>query len=84
MKTVTTREAQHHSAKILEHLEDGEDVIVTRRGKQVARISGLDPEEADPSSTDWETSIRLAKKIKADIQPLPHGAIEALRNDDRY
>lgn len=38
MKTVTTREAQHHLSKVLEMVEAGEEVVITRRGKRVAKI----------------------------------------------
>jgi antitoxin (DNA-binding transcriptional repressor) of toxin-antitoxin stability system len=38
MKTVTTREVQHHFSRVLDYVEAGEEVQVTRRNKVVARI----------------------------------------------
>jgi antitoxin (DNA-binding transcriptional repressor) of toxin-antitoxin stability system len=38
MKTVTTREVQHHFSRVLNYVEAGEEVQVTRRNKVVARI----------------------------------------------
>ena len=41
MKTVTTREVQHHFSKVLASVEAGEEVVVTRRGKEVAKLSPM-------------------------------------------
>jgi len=38
MKTATVREVQHHLRKILAWVENGEEVLVTRRNKTVARL----------------------------------------------
>lgn len=38
MKTATIREAQHHLSELLEKLEDGEEIVITRRGKGVAKL----------------------------------------------
>ncbi len=42
MKTATIREAQHHLSKLMLDVERGEEIILTRRGKQVARISPIE------------------------------------------
>lgn len=39
MKTATVREAQHDLSKLVEELSDGEEIILTRRGKKVGRLS---------------------------------------------
>ncbi len=39
MKTATIREAQHHLSKLVDELEDGEEIILTRRGEKVGRLS---------------------------------------------
>lgn len=38
MKIVTIREIQHHLPKMLEMVAAGEEVVITRRGKRVAKI----------------------------------------------
>ena len=38
MKTATVREAQHHLSKLMEEVEKGEEIILTRRGKQVGKL----------------------------------------------
>ena len=42
MKTVTTREVQHHFSKVLEIVEAGEEVVITRRGEEVALITPIE------------------------------------------
>ncbi len=38
MRTATIREAQHHLSKLLEELKDGEEIMITRRGKGVGKL----------------------------------------------
>jgi prevent-host-death family protein len=38
MKTATVRDVQHHLSKVLDWVEKGEEVQITRRNKLVARI----------------------------------------------
>lgn len=38
MKTATVRQAQHHLSELLEKLKDGEEIVITRRGKSVAKL----------------------------------------------
>ena len=38
MKTATVREAQHHLAKLLAEVEKGEEIVLTRRGKEVGKL----------------------------------------------
>lgn len=55
MKTVTTREAQHHLARVMQVVEAGEEVIITRRGKKVAKlIPILDKDDCSVSIPDFK------------------------------
>lgn len=47
MSTVTLAEAKTHLSQLLDQVEAGDEVVITRRGKPVARISGL-PRPARP------------------------------------
>jgi prevent-host-death family protein len=62
MKTASIREVQHGFAKILERVGDGEEIVVTRRGKPVARI-------VPPGSTEslaWPDSAARLKRLVAE------------------
>lgn len=41
MRTVTLADAKTHLSQLIDQVEAGEDVVITRRGKPVARISGV-------------------------------------------
>jgi prevent-host-death family protein len=54
MKTATVREAQHHLAKLLDEVEKGHAVILTRRGKQVGKLVPMEnPENPLERKVDW-------------------------------
>lgn len=42
MRTATIREAQHHLSELLEKLKDGEEIVITRRGKSVGKLVPMD------------------------------------------
>jgi prevent-host-death family protein len=59
MKTVSARDANQHFSKLLADVEAGEEVVITRRGRRVARLvrdTGLSPEER-------EKALQELKKI---------------------
>lgn len=41
-RTVTLREANQHFAKYVREVESGEEFVVTRRGRPVARLAPVD------------------------------------------
>jgi prevent-host-death family protein len=43
MKTATVRDVQHHFRKVMAWVEQGEEVVVTRRNKTVARLIPCSP-----------------------------------------
>ena len=49
MKKVTTREAQHHLSRVLAMVEQGEEVVITRRGRGIAKLSVFHDEQKDGS-----------------------------------
>jgi prevent-host-death family protein len=46
MRHVTAREANQRFARLLSSVEDGEQVVITKRGKPVAVVSPYPPEQA--------------------------------------
>jgi prevent-host-death family protein len=41
-RKVSVAEAKAHLSEILDRIETGQDVLITRRGEPVARLSGVD------------------------------------------
>lgn len=72
MKTATIREAQHHLSKLLREVEAGEEIVLTRRGKEVAKLL---PMETAAKEVDWPSLLAehkdyMAKMPKVDGSPV--------------
>jgi prevent-host-death family protein len=51
-KSVGVHEAKTHLSRLLEDVEAGEDVVITRRGEQVARLVAIRPRKAPQLGID--------------------------------
>jgi len=71
MKTATIREAQHHLSKLMLEVERGEEIILTRRGKQIARISPI-----TKSKVSFPDFIGLRKSLGTDKISGPNEVIQ--------
>ena len=83
MKTATIREAQHHLSKLVDEvLETGTELILTRRGKQVCRIS---PVAAPPlKRVDWkQVHARIDQRLQG-IPPIGHDIAARMRVEERF
>ena len=58
MKTATIRQAQHHLSELLDQLKDGEEIVITRRGQEVAKLSPIKSRKNKPFSVPDFASIR--------------------------
>ncbi len=83
MKTVTTREAQHHLSKVLKLVEAGEEVVITRRGKELAKLCPIDGRPASAQQVDWGESIRRCQERLGDIPAVPENIVVELREEER-
>lgn len=63
-RSISVAEAKAHLSEILDRVEAGEEVVITRRGKAVARLAreGGAPRQAIPSQAAFRASI--AKGVK--------------------
>ena len=85
MKTATIREAQHHLSKLMEEVEKGQEIVLTRRGKQVGKLVPMDNSE-DPSEKkiDW-ASWAMEQREYLETMPMIEGsAIDADREAYRW
>jgi prevent-host-death family protein len=59
MKTATVREAQHHLSKLLDELESGEEIVITRRGVEVGKLVPMEARQ-DPfeREVDWSSWVK--------------------------
>lgn len=73
-KTVNVHEAKTHLSKLLEQVRQGEDVIIAKAGKPVARLVAVrqKPERREPGSA--KGTLSYADDFDA---PLPDEVLES-------
>ncbi len=78
MKEVNVKEARKRISALLDKAQQGEEVLILRRGKKVARLAPVvDGEKKLPDLTAFRASI----SVKG--QSLSQAVIEG-RNEERY
>ena len=65
MKTATVRDLRNHYTRLLAWIAAGEQVVITRRGKTIARLCP-EPADAGASRVDWENSPAVARDRSAE------------------
>lgn len=70
MTAHSVAEAKNKFSELIARAENGEEVIITRHGQPVARISGLHPEPLPKPVTretiDWLIENRVGKTVAKD------------------
>lgn len=77
--TIGLREANHHLAKHIKAVEEGHEVIITRRGQPIARLTrdlGTDRTK-DPK---WQAAYQRMLKLMADA-PRTQGELHWTRDE---
>ncbi len=81
MKTATVREAQHHLAKLLAEVEKGEEIVLTRRGKQVGKLVPV-KNEKQVQEVDWVAALKERDRALGDLPSLAYSPV--LEERDSY
>jgi prevent-host-death family protein len=76
MKTATVGEIQKNFARVLDEIKAGEEIIVTKRGKPVAKITAMGPKRG----IDWPDFFDEAIQVKG--KPVSEILIED--REDRF
>ena len=77
MLEVNVKEARSKLSSLLDRVERGEEIIISRRGKKVALLVSPERKNALPSLKDFRASISTSGK------PLSETVIE-IRQEERY
>ena len=68
MSTVSVAEAKSHLSELLDRGAAGEEVVITRRGKAIARLSAVESaREPLESLADLRSSLPRVTKRSADV-----------------
>ena len=72
MRTIPVAEAKAHFSELLKAVEQGEEVVITRRGRPVARISPQKPlTAAEVLAPLWEDPIDIEVPEDKVAEPVP-------------
>jgi antitoxin (DNA-binding transcriptional repressor) of toxin-antitoxin stability system len=79
MKTATVREVQHHLAKVLRWVEQGQTVEITRRRQIIAKLV---PARTTPAPVSWPDRVAELRAIYGP-DPVPGKPASEIISDDR-
>jgi prevent-host-death family protein len=77
MMEVNVKEARGNFSSLLDRVERGEEIIIKRRGKKIARLISPENNKFLPSLQNFRASIKLAG------DPLSK-TVTDLRNEERF
>jgi len=78
MLEISTKEARSNLSSILDKVEKGEEIVITRRGKRIARITSVDEKPVPLKSLK-----KFRAKINIEGKPLSQTVINQ-REEERY
>jgi prevent-host-death family protein len=80
MEDVTVAEAKAHLSELIDRAERGEPVRITRRGKPVARLTGVD-QQLKPIDLDALRALTGSQPIQ---QQPARSWLRSVRDEERY
>ena len=81
MSHYSVAEAKNNLPKLLDRMLAGEEVVITRRGKPIARLAPeLKPEVGFPLDLEWLDANRVAPAAG----PIKGSVVEEMRREYRY
>lgn len=84
MSTVTLAQAKAHLSKLLDQIQTGEEVLITRRGRPVAKVAAVqEPKQPLKSRAAFRPRMPKWRKPSAELLRLccfaTHGGLRKLR-----
>lgn len=77
MEIINTHEAKTHLSRLLERAASGEEFIIARAGKPIARLIGYQSRSSPRTGAHWKGLVRIAPDFDA---PLPDEIDRAFRD----
>ena len=79
MRSVNISEAKAHLSRLVEEAAGGEEIVIAKHNRPVARLMALEPSERPRKPGGWEGKVWMAKDFDA---PLPNALEDAFYDDD--
>jgi prevent-host-death family protein len=68
--TFNVHDAKTHLSRLLERVEEGQEVVIARAGRPIARLVPYRPRRARRMPGGWEGRVRIAPDFDEPIQDL--------------
>lgn len=78
METVNIHDAKTHLSRLIERVEAGEEIVIARAGRPVARLVPLRDDRAPRTPGGWEGQVWIAP----DFDELPAELAAAFTGED--
>ena len=76
METFNIHEAKTHLSRLLERVASGEEIIIAKAGKPIARLVGFAPKRGTRRGGQWRGLVNIREDFDA---PLPQAVDAAFR-----
>lgn len=80
MASYGVAEAKNNFTHLLDRVEEGERVVITRHGKPVAEIRPLAPERPLPTEAERRAAFERLRKMRDSLPPATQTSVELLRD----
>ena len=74
MQTINIHEAKTHLSKLVEEVSKGQEIVIAKSGKPMARLTGISPAKPIRKPGFLKGKIRIAEDFDA---PLPDDILDA-------
>ena len=74
MQTINIHEAKTHLSKLVEEVSKGQEIVIAKSGKPMARLTGISPSKPIRKPGFLKGKIRIAEDFDA---PLPDDILDA-------
>jgi prevent-host-death family protein len=64
---INVKDARSRLSELIDKVENGNEIVINRRGKKVARLVPLKIEKKLPSLKEFRASIKLKGKILSEV-----------------
>lgn len=83
MQSVGAFEAKTHLSQLLDRVEAGEEIVITRRGKPVARLVTVDDSSVSRRAEAFRRIAEMRDKLRSEGKTWTHEQIVADRDEGR-
>lgn len=83
MDEIGILDARNNLSALVERVEKGDEVIITRHGKPVVKMVAVEPEDEEERRRRAREAIKAIREMRKEVKPLGDITIKDLINEGR-